>query len=320
MKFIRLLAAFIVITAVGVLYDKYKDKYDPGEDVVQFDLVQKYLLNGSGSDKPLLWVHMEHNKNARHWGSFYSRTNSNLNQPYIKMCVDTIIKWCGESFNICFINDNSFFKLLSNWTIDMDKLPEPIKSRTRKLGQFRLLHKYGGVVMPNSMLVMRDFMPFHKKYLGLKGCYMGEFVAKNSVSEKKRMFPSNKLIGCERGNEIIKDLCSYMEVSLSTDNSAETDFDGNLERLLFKRATDGVINMIPGNLLGTKTSEGYPILIDDLLKESKVDFDLNMFGIFIPKEDLLKRRNYEWFVRLNKVQILSSNIILAKMFTLSFSN
>ena len=32
MRFQKLLGAFIVITAVGILYDKYKDKYDPGED------------------------------------------------------------------------------------------------------------------------------------------------------------------------------------------------------------------------------------------------------------------------------------------------
>ena len=79
------------------------------------------------------------------------------------MCVETIIKHCGESFNICLINDSSFDKLLNRWSIDLDKLPQPMKERTRTLGCLRLLEKYGGVLLPNSMLLMRDFIHYHEK-------------------------------------------------------------------------------------------------------------------------------------------------------------
>ena len=320
MRFQKLLGAFVIITALGILYDKYKDKYDPGEDNIQFNLVQKHLLNGEGSDKPVMWVHTEHNTNSRYWSSFYSRSNNKLNQPYINMCIETLVKWSGDSFNICLINDDSFHKLLPSWTINLDKLPEPLKSRTRQLGLFRLLHKYGGTIVPNSFLMMRDFLPYHKQYLGKKGCYVGEFVSRNNISEKKRLFPSHRLVGCEKGNKTIKDLCNYLEVSLSTDNSAAADFEGNLDRNLFKKVNSGVMSVIPGNLLGTKTKEGYVVLLDDLLKEGLIKFDSEMFGIYLPKDEMLKRRNYEWFVRSNKVQILSGNTILAKMFTLSYSN
>ena len=47
MKIQRLFTTFIIITAIGILYDKYKEKYDPEPEKVQFDLVQKYLLNGA---------------------------------------------------------------------------------------------------------------------------------------------------------------------------------------------------------------------------------------------------------------------------------
>ena len=259
MRFQKLLGAFVIITALGILYDK-------------------------------------------------------------NMCIETIVKWSGDSFNICLINDDSFHKLLPSWTINLDKLPEPLKSRTRQLGLFRLLHKYGGTIVPNSFLMMRDFLPYHKQYLGKKGCYVGEFVSRNNISEKKRLFPSHRLVGCEKGNKTIKDLCNYLEVSLSTDNSAAADFEGNLDRNLFKKVNSGVMSVIPGNLLGTKTKEGYVVLLDDLLKEGLIKFDSEMFGIYLPKDEMLKRRNYEWFVRSNKVQILSGNTILAKMFTLSYSN
>ena len=174
--------------------------------------------------------------------------------------------------------------------------------------------------MMMMMMMMRDLLPYHNEYLGKKGCYVGEFVSRNNTSEKKRLFPSHKFIGCEKGNKTMKDLCNYLEVSLSTDNSAAADFEGNLDRNLFKKVNSGVMSVIPGNLLGTKTRDGYVILLDDLLKESHIKFDSDMFGIYLPKDEILKRRNYEWFVRSNKVQILSGNAILSKMFTLSYSN
>ena len=114
MRFQRLLGAFVLITAIGILYEKYKNKIGIEFQDENFNLIQKHLLYGEGSDKPILWIHTEHNKNSRHWASFYSRTNNNLNQPYINMCVETIIKWCGDSFNICLINDETYEKLLQS--------------------------------------------------------------------------------------------------------------------------------------------------------------------------------------------------------------
>ena len=58
------------------------------------------------------------------------------------------------------INDNTFSKLLDNWNVDLDKLPDPLRCRTRYLGLLRLIKKYGGVIMPNSFLMLRDFQEF----------------------------------------------------------------------------------------------------------------------------------------------------------------
>jgi len=320
MRFQRLLGAFVLITAIGILYEKYKNKIGIEFQDENFNLIQKHLLYGEGSDKPILWIHTEHNKNSRHWASFYSRTNNNLNQPYINMCVETIIKWCGDSFNICLINDETYEKLLPSWSINLDKLPEPIRSRTRTLGSMKLLCKYGGVIMPNSMLMLHDFMPIHKEYLGRKGCYCGEFISRNSTSTLKRLFPSHRLMGCEKENETIKKMCNDMEILLSTDNSGGADFEGHIDKILYKNVNSGMMSLISGNLIGMKTNEGSVILLDDLLKETNIDFDRQMFGVYLPKDELLKRRNYEWFVRSNKVQIVAGNSNISKLFTMSYSN
>jgi hypothetical protein len=323
MRIQRLFVAFILITTMGFFYDKYREKYDPDTDKVQFDLVQEHLLSTSGDfnkiKKPIMWIHTDYDRNTRHWASFYSRANNNLNQPYLNMCVETIIKHCGDSFNICLINDSTFDKLLNSWTIDLDKLPQPMKDRTRTMGCLRLLEKYGGVLIPNSMLMMRDFIGCHKKYLGVDGIYVGELLSRNNTSSITRLFPNHLLIGCEKKNKTMKELCNYLEASLSKDNTCQTDFEGNLDRLIFKYANSGVINKIPGNLLGVRNMAGEVILLDNLLQNTKIPFDKNMVGIYIPKKELLQRTKYSWFLRMNKMQILTSKTIIASKFTESYN-
>ena len=61
------------------------------------------------------------------------------------------------------------------------------------------------------------------------------------------------------------------------------------------------------------------ITVDHLLNNSNIEFDSEIVGVYIPKDEILKRRKYNWFARSNKVQILSSNTNIAKMFLLSYN-
>jgi hypothetical protein len=135
----------------------------------------------------------------------------------------------------------------------------------------------------------------------------------------KQTFPNHKLFGCAKKNENMKELCNYMETVISTDNTNETDFIGNLDRFIFKLMNRHAIHKIPGNLMGTKTVKGDIIIIDDLLGNSKIEFDKEAFGIYLPSDEILKRQKYGWFGRSNKVQILSSNTNVGKLFTLSYN-
>ena len=78
---IRYITTFVILTVLGVLYERYKIKYQPDEELSKYDLIKKYLLNGSDNlgGKPILWIHATHEINARNWSSFYSRNNINLN-------------------------------------------------------------------------------------------------------------------------------------------------------------------------------------------------------------------------------------------------
>ena len=101
---------FIILTSIGMLYDKYKKKYLPSDEGRKNELIRQFLLNDSviSNNKPLMWIHTSYNTNARHWPAFYSRNTKLLNEPYIQACVESLVKHCGNSFNICLIDNNSF--------------------------------------------------------------------------------------------------------------------------------------------------------------------------------------------------------------------
>jgi hypothetical protein len=68
-----------------------------------------------------------------------------------------------------------------------------------------------------------------------------------------------------------------------------------------------------------KTQDGYDILVDDLLQNTKINFDKNMVGIYLPKEELLKRIKYKWFLKSSKMQVLTAKTIISSKFTESYN-
>jgi hypothetical protein len=43
-----------------------------------------------------------------------------------------------------------------------------------------------------------------------------------------------------------------------------------------------------------------------------IKFYANMYGIYIPSDEILNRRKYEWYARLSPEQVLEANVILSK--------
>ena len=56
--------------------------------------------------KPIIWVHIPYDINARKWESFFSRNTENLNQDYLYLTLRTIIEKNSNDFHICLINEN----------------------------------------------------------------------------------------------------------------------------------------------------------------------------------------------------------------------
>ena len=134
------LMLFGVIIVAGYFGNSFNQKFQNKDE---YDLIKQYLLNESplyGFNRPKLWIHSKYEVNARKWKDFYSRNTTDLNQPYIHLTIKTIINHCGNDFNICLIDDDTFSKLIPTWDIDLSNIAEPKKSQYRELGMMQLIY------------------------------------------------------------------------------------------------------------------------------------------------------------------------------------
>ena len=310
----------IIIIALGILYQKYCEKQSwlvPGDS---YEEMRKYLLNESSlakSKKPILWIHVPHEYNSRDWLSFGSRSSFELNQPYLYLTVRSIIKNCEQSFYICIIDDKSFTNLIPGWNVDLTLISDPILSNIRQLAMAKLLYIYGGVNVPISFLCFKDLIGLYEKGTNGDTMFVCENVSSNITSTTDLFCPDARFFGATKNNDILSEYIEFMQRIISSDYTAQTEFLGDFDRWCKKRIEKKRMRLIPGTDIGTKTVDEVPVTVDTLLSEDYIHFYPKMYGIWIPAEQILKRRKFEWFARMSPQQIFQGNFILAKYIVLA---
>jgi len=310
----------IILISMAILYKKYHEKNSIFSEEKTYEYLQNYILKESSipsSKKPIMWIHVPYEYNSRHWESFGSRSSLNLNQPYLYLTVKSIIKNCDDSFTICLIDDKSFEKLLPDFNIDMSLLPDPILSYVRKLSLAKLIYNYGGFIVPISFLCFKNLEKLFNKGTKHDRMFIGENIDSNITSTTLDFYPNIGLMGAEKKNETVKELIDFMQRTISSDYTAEVDFLGDFNRWCNTRVNNGKINLIDGSLIGTKTLDDTPVLVENLLGEDYINYYNDMYGIWIPSAMILKRTYYNWFARMSAEQVLNGNFILAKYILLA---
>ena len=310
----------IIIIALGILYQKYCEKQSlivPGDN---YEEIRKYLLNESSlakSKKPILWIHVPHEYNARDWLSFGSRSSFELNQPYLYLTVRSIIKQCDQSFNICIIDDKSFANLIPGWNVDLSLISDPLLANIRQLAIAKLIYNYGGINVPVSFLCAQDLIGLYEKGTNGDTMFVCENVNTNITSTTDLFYCDAKFMGAKKNNAVLNEYIDFMQRIISDDYTAQSKFLGDFDRWCNKRISLKRLRLIPGTDVGTKTVDEEPVTVDTLLSEDYIHFYPKMYGIWIPADQILSRRKFEWFARMSPQQIFQGNFILAKYIVLA---
>uniref|UniRef100_A0A6C0HXI5 Nucleotide-diphospho-sugar transferase domain-containing protein n=1 Tax=viral metagenome TaxID=1070528 RepID=A0A6C0HXI5_9ZZZZ len=320
MKSPNYLYSFILLGAASFLYNRYKKQTEDDEGMKQYELVKKYLLNDSSlakSKKPIIWIHMTYEVNARWWPSFNSRNSDCLNQPYIYLTLKSIIDKCGNNFNICMIDDDTFANILPGWAVDLNLVANPIKSKLRELALAKVLYNYGGVVVPNSFICFQNLIDTYNTYTSNNKMFVGELLDRNSTSQQVNFFPNTKFMGCEKENSTMKDYIAYLETMNSTDYTDESNFLGAYGRWCNEKIVNGEMNLLTADKLGMKDTLGKPVTIERLMGNTYIDLPGTVKGLYIPADEILKRSAFQWFARLSAKQALASDTIISKYLVIS---
>lgn len=337
---------FCLIMAVTYFMSKWKNMFISTNE--EDELIKKFLLNdseksgfldgksplltpsstpshagllNSASHLPILWIHNSYEMNARKWKSFQSRNTTDLNQPYIHLTIKTIISHCNEDFKICLIDDNTFSQLLPSWEINMELTPEPMKQRYRELGMLQLLYVYGGLVLPNSFVCLKNLKDFYRQNTENGTPFVCEKINNTNITNKKQkmaFIPSTYIMGAKKNNKTVLECVQFLKTVLtSTHFSSENEFVGTSSQWCMKAIEAQQMNLVSGECVGIKTPKRKKIVLEDLMQEGYLKLHQDAVGVYIPADEILNRPKYQWFAVLPVEDILKSNMIIAKYFMTS---
>ena len=344
-KYVYLVLTFLAVATLSVLANGVKNKLDVNGNNDR-EMINKYLLGDSPLDslggdlKPKLWIHTKYERNARRWESFQSRSNTNLNQPYINLTVETIVNHCAHDFHICLIDDESFASLLPDWKLKKNQmacLPDPKKSQYRQEGLLQLLYKYGGIIVPNSFVAFNNLIDLHVQMTQTGRPFMVEMVANNQVanqpvkpsssaslsaSHSSPLFaPSTAFMGAPKQNETVLEMIAFSQ-ALAKDQQLDfyIDFWGRWNNWCRHLVHDiRSVTLVDGKSIGVKTKKGTPVLIEHLFQESYLPLantpdtsSPSFYGVYIPADQILQRVKYQWFSVLSKEEVYACRAVVAK--------
>ena len=306
--FLTIIIIFVYIQYITV------DNEHKNDTVCKYLITNAYVLHKS---KPMLWVHIIYEKNARKWENFGSRSSSNLNQSYQYLTIKSILDKCGDSFNICVIDDDTFMSILPGWTTDLNYISEPIKSKVRKLALAKLLHHYGGMIVPSSFLCYHDLHNMYKEYSKNDTAFVCEKNTRSINSSVDRLGPNTLFMGCIKGNSTMLDFIRFLESYISSDFTAEGICLDTISSWWGNYVKSGDSNMIPAEYLGMVDYEDNIITLDTLMNNSFINFSDKVLGVYIPADEILSRTAYQWFAALSAKEVLMVDNSLGKLILLS---
>lgn len=331
MNKLKYIIFFVILLVLSFLLNKIKTEESKNTNEYYFKMIDKYLFTDESlgkNNKPCLWIHLHNDNtiissvNQRKWLNFYSRNTTQFNQPYQYITLKTIIDNNSNDFNICMIDDNSFKKIIPNWNFDIEKVSNPIKTYIRNIALSKILNIYGGLFIPSSFICYSNFKSLWDNIQNTNTFTVSEFIDRsvNSNFINESTSPSITLMGSTPNNNILNDFIKYQELLISQNQSSEIQFNDYIGNWLQDSLNKTLINLIDGKLIGSKDFNNKVITLDDLMSNKHINFIDNKYGIYIPWDEILLRRNFEWFANLSVDEVLNCNNNLGNLILLAVSN
>lgn len=288
-----------------MLYDRYTKKYIQHNT---YDIVSKYLLDEVPSDgRDIIWIYIDENINARKWMHWGSRNTLSMNQPYIHLTLKSIIEQANGKFKVCLLDDHSFAKLLPDFSIQLSSVPEPSKSCIRNIAMLKIVHHYGGIIIPMSYIACN---PVEQLYSHLNTAEL--FICKTPQPEvncmQEQFYFDITFMGAKKQSILLAEIIEQLEHVYSNDFTEEKVLLHKVSNII-QPYSNRIITILP-HVIGCQDRNHQPITLEQLFSEQPIEFSENMHGLLIPYKEILSTSKYNWFSALpiNDIYHVKNNI------------
>lgn len=299
--------AGIIIVCLVILYYRYQAKHTSVSNTNEKFAAEKKRIEQS--TKPILWIYVPYEYNARNWEKNKFRGAVDLSQPYLYLTSQTILMKCNDSFTICFVDDDSFSELLPNWKINLSEITSCAIHMVRTLAMAQLVYVYGGFVCPISFVCMKNLIGLWNHGIRDNTAFVCEGI---DYSDRGiPVSPALEFFGAEKENNAIHSLCEFLQRIISTNPTEDPIISGTIPKWLSKWPS--TIRIISARDIGImRATKNAHIELSELLGTQYLDVNPHTYGIVIHRREILSRTAYQWFVGMSPKEVLLSNTIIGK--------
>jgi hypothetical protein len=262
--------------------------------------INKYFYDADNlceSKRRKLWIHIPFEKNARKWVDFGSRNTYQLNLPYMTLCIKSIIDTCSEQYDIIIYDDTNIRDILKDMEVDLSKISGSLLEKYREICRMKILYEHGGIMLPPSLYLHKSIASIDNEdtwYVIDSYNYQSETL--------KMMLPSTIVTGSNQKNKHLKKYIEYLEdIALKDFGEASIHYSANY----FMKNN---IPILDGALIGLRDAANKPISLDQLMSSKELKLRSDAIGLYMPHEELLHRKTYQWYCYLNEKDVLEAHV------------
>jgi hypothetical protein len=213
--------------------------------------------------------------------------------------------------------------LLPNFKTNIHKLSGEIKENVRKLAIAQIIYLYGGINLPISFLCVKNLFDLYVKNTINNKMFICEKYDNSVMSTqqeiKTQYIPDVTFYGAGPKCNMVNEYIMHLQQKISHMNQTINLFNNDEYKWL---VTDVInkCNIINRQYIGVADIKNNRITVDNLLSNNSLLFIDDLYGIYIPSDDILKRHKYGWFARMSYTQIFESKLILCKLINLIINN
>ena len=303
--FIALGVLALTAVSVALVYNK---------KIIEEDGFQRRNLLNDGLNNKTLWLYYDQSDvNSRYWNDFGARSSRVLNTPYLNLCYESIAKKNGQNYNIKILAGLSDVAIiLGGWKELPKALQNPIaivNEAEKNYIRATILRRFGGLWVEPSIVCLEPFPQMNK--LTFFGTDKDETYSDNSGTPVPGV---HVMYSPEANNKVFIELEKLALKRIEQYEGGKQfrkDIKWDLKNVMDKYPAE--IDYYP-NMEFSRDQSGRRIQLEDLLSSTNIHVPRNSVYVPIDSIELQERRNFGWFLRMSEEQILSSDLLISKLF------